>query len=44
MIVPVGDQDGQDILRVEKTVEGVDVRMLLPVRFVPMVEGVVKDI
>ncbi len=43
MIVPVGDQGGQEILRVEKTEEGIDVRSLLPVRFVPMVEGIAKD-
>lgn len=44
MIVPVGDQDAQEILRVEKTEDGIDVRSLLPVRFVPLVEGTVRDI
>ena len=43
MIVPVGDQGGQEIMRVEKTEKGIDVRSLLPVRFVPMVEGIAKD-
>ena len=43
MIVPVGDHNGQEILRVEKTDEGIDARSLLPVRFVPMVEGVAKE-
>lgn len=43
MIIPVGDQDGQEILRVEKTEDGINVKSLLPVRFVPLVEGVAKD-
>lgn len=42
MIVPVGDQDGQEIMRVEKTETGIDVQSLLPVRFVPMVAGVAR--
>ena len=42
MIVPVGDQDRQEIMRVEKTETGIDVQSLLPVRFVPMVAGVAR--
>ncbi len=43
MIVPIGDQDGQEIVRVEKTEAGVETTSLLPVRFVPMVEGIVGE-
>jgi len=42
MIVPVGDRDRQEIMRVEKTETGIDVQSLLPVRFVPMVAGVAR--
>jgi protein-L-isoaspartate(D-aspartate) O-methyltransferase len=43
MIVPVGDLNGQQILRVLKTEAGTETKELLPVRFVPLVEGVVRE-
>ncbi len=43
MIVPVGDPNGQQILRVLKTEDGAETKELLPVRFVPLVEGVVRE-
>ena len=40
MIVPVGDEYGdQQVLRVTRTADGFDHEELLPVRFVPLVEG-----
>ena len=43
MIVPVGGPTEQRLLRVTATSEGPQTETLLPVRFVPLVEGVVKD-
>lgn len=43
MVVPVGDQDQQDILLVEKTETGTNIEKILPVRFVPLVEGVARE-
>jgi protein-L-isoaspartate(D-aspartate) O-methyltransferase len=43
MIVPVGEtRETQFITSVDKTVDGVEVKQLLPVRFVPLVKGRVK--
>jgi protein-L-isoaspartate(D-aspartate) O-methyltransferase len=40
MIVPVGEEYGdQQVLRVTRTANGFDHEELLPVRFVPLVEG-----
>jgi protein-L-isoaspartate(D-aspartate) O-methyltransferase len=40
MIVPVGEEYGdQQVLRVTRTADGFDHEELLPVRFVPLVEG-----
>ena len=40
MIVPVGEEYGdQQVLRVTRTADGFDHEQLLPVRFVPLVEG-----
>ena len=40
MIVPVGDEYGnQQVLRITRTAAGFDHEELLPVRFVPLVEG-----
>ncbi len=40
MIVPVGDEYGnQQVLRITRTADGFDHEELLPVRFVPLVEG-----
>lgn len=46
MIVPVGTSGGrgeQVLVRIERTAEGVKREELLPVRFVPLVEGVAKE-
>lgn len=46
MIVPVGSSGGrgeQKLVRIERTAEGVKREELLPVRFVPLVEGVAKE-
>jgi len=44
MVVPVGERPtNQDIVRVRRTDEGIEESAILPVRFVPMVEGVVRD-
>lgn len=44
MIIPIGEQFGHQILtRVEKTLKGITQTPLLDVRFVPMVEGVVRE-
>ena len=46
MIVPVGPSGGRDeqkLVRIERTAEGVKREELLPVRFVPLVEGVAKE-
>ena len=43
MIVPVGGPTEQRLLRVTAAPEGPQTEALLPVRFVPLVEGVVKD-
>ncbi|MBI5165692.1 MAG: protein-L-isoaspartate(D-aspartate) O-methyltransferase [Magnetospirillum sp.] len=39
LVLPVGDEAGQDLIRVTRTEEGLDIRSFLPVRFVPLVEG-----
>lgn len=44
MIVPVGKSStDQKLVRVERSEEGFDVTDLIPVRFVPLVEGVARD-
>lgn len=46
MIVPVGAPGGrgeQHLVRIERTEEGVKREELMPVRFVPLVEGVAKE-
>lgn len=46
MIVPVGAPGGrgeQNLVRIERTEEGVKREELLPVRFVPLVEGVARE-
>jgi len=46
MIVPVGITSGrgeQNLVRIERTEEGVKRNDLMPVRFVPLVEGVAKE-
>ena len=46
MIVPVGITGGrgeQNLVRIERTEEGVTRNDLMPVRFVPLVEGVAKE-
>jgi protein-L-isoaspartate(D-aspartate) O-methyltransferase len=46
MIVPVGMAGGrgeQNLVRIERTGEGVKREELMPVRFVPLVEGVAKE-
>lgn len=39
MVIPVGSATEQLLLRIEKTEEGIRQQHLMPVRFVPMVEG-----
>ena len=39
MLVPVGPRGEQEIVRVSRTDQGYKTEKLLPVRFVPMVEG-----
>lgn len=46
MIVPVGAAGGrgeQNLVRIERTEEGVNRDELMPVRFVPLVEGVARE-
>ncbi|WP_424425319.1 protein-L-isoaspartate(D-aspartate) O-methyltransferase [Parvibaculum sp.] len=46
MIVPVGAPGGrgeQNLVRIERTEEGVQREELMPVRFVPLVEGVARE-
>ncbi len=44
MVLPVGQSDAvQQLIRVTKTEQGVDYEELLPVRFVPLVEGLGRD-
>ncbi len=46
MIVPVaarGSRGEQNLVRIERTEEGVKREELMPVRFVPLVEGVAKE-
>jgi protein-L-isoaspartate(D-aspartate) O-methyltransferase len=46
MIVPVatsGARGEQKLVRIERTGDGVKREELLPVRFVPLVEGVAKE-
>ncbi|MFQ5623096.1 MAG: protein-L-isoaspartate(D-aspartate) O-methyltransferase [Paracoccaceae bacterium] len=44
MVLPVGQSDAvQHLIKVTKTPEGFEYKELLPVRFVPLVEGVAED-
>lgn len=42
MVIPVGSPVEQILLRIEKTPEGIQQQHLMPVRFVPLVEGKVN--
>lgn len=44
MVLPVGQSDEiQQLLRIEKTAEGLDYRTLCEVRFVPLLEGLPRE-
>ena len=44
MVIPLEERAGkQDLFRVTRTGQGVDFEHLLPVRFVPLVEGIARD-
>lgn len=44
MVVPVNREwDHQEVVKVTRTEEGIDTQDILPVRFVPLVPGVVKE-
>ena len=43
MVVPVGDDDDQRLVRVLRTEDGAETEDLNPVRFVPLVPGVASD-
>jgi protein-L-isoaspartate(D-aspartate) O-methyltransferase len=43
MVLPVGDKSFQDLVKVTRTEDGFDIRAFLPVRFVPLVEGVPEE-
>jgi len=45
MVLPLGDVGGidQELVRVTKTADGIDIHPFLPVRFVPLVEGVPEE-
>jgi len=43
MVLPVGDNSFQDLVKVTRTEAGFDIRAFLPVRFVPLVEGVAEE-
>jgi protein-L-isoaspartate(D-aspartate) O-methyltransferase len=45
MVLPIEERPGkQDLYRITKTVQGFDREHLLPVRFVPLVEGLPKEV
>ena len=44
MIIPVEGQNGQELLRVTKEADGNRIEKLLAVRFVPLVEGMPRDV
>jgi protein-L-isoaspartate(D-aspartate) O-methyltransferase len=45
MVIPLEERPGkQDLYRITRTAQGIAREHLLPVRFVPLVEGVAKDI
>ena len=45
MVVPIEERPGkQDLYRIIRTEDGYDKEHLLPVRFVPLVEGVARDV
>jgi protein-L-isoaspartate(D-aspartate) O-methyltransferase len=44
MVVPVGQSDTlQSLIKVTRTAEGLQYDELLPVRFVPLIEGMAQD-
>ena len=45
MIIPLEERPGkQDLFRITRTAKGYDQEHLLPVRFVPLVEGVAREV
>ena len=45
MIIPLEERPGkQDLYRITRTAKGYDQEHLLPVRFVPLVEGVAREV
>lgn len=45
MVLPLGDAIGicQELVRITKTADGIDIHPFLPVRFVPLVEGLPEE-
>ncbi len=45
MVLPLGDSAGicQELVRITKTPDGIDIQPFLPVRFVPLVEGLPEE-
>lgn len=43
LVMPVGSEESQSLIRLRKTAEGAQEEQLLPVRFVPLLEGMAKD-
>lgn len=45
MVLPLGDSIGvcQELVRITKTADGIDIHPFLPVRFVPLVEGLPEE-
>lgn len=39
MVIPVGDRGGQEIWRIRRSADAFETERMLPVRFVPLVEG-----
>jgi protein-L-isoaspartate(D-aspartate) O-methyltransferase len=45
MVIPLEDRPGkQDLYRITRTEEGYETEHLLPVRFVPLVEGLAREV
>jgi protein-L-isoaspartate(D-aspartate) O-methyltransferase len=43
LVMPVGSEESQTLIRLRKTADGVKEEQLLPVRFVPLLDGMAKD-
>lgn len=45
MVLPLGDVGGidQELVRITKTADGIDIHPFMPVRFVPLVEGLPEE-